>query len=368
MLKVMEFDSFEAYEASNVSSKYEVLAIVKRGNNQICADLMTNCKRYQTALRRFFKPLEGRDEFDGWQEALEECCENGTFQEYYDDLDYHWCVEACGDDCYYIELTVTVQANEVTAEPVQADVATAETAQADEVAAEPVQTDVATAETAQVNTVTAPAKPLGDSHPLVDGLTCDPLTRDEKGAILNRWKRLSTDSVLDCPTRDKAFHVWKFFEQMFASRHEDYFFTDTPGKMAPYLFGFSMNFRISDRFHWLTNCGLHSCTADSYSVRLLDRWMMTQRVNGSFSETFQDVYTRLIDADNHKNKIRAQKNPLDESTQAKQIASESAPVQADVAAAETAQADAVAAEPLDDSCTLVVATALPVIKPLAEKS
>lgn len=118
MLKVVEFESFEDFEESGISGKYEVVTIVKGGSHgkkRVCADLMTDCKRYKTAIRRFFKALEGDGRFDGWREGIEESCENGHFadkEQYWESGKglvytggYHWCVED-HDGSYYVELTV----------------------------------------------------------------------------------------------------------------------------------------------------------------------------------------------------------------------------------------------------------------------
>ena len=118
MLKVVEFESFEAFEESGLSGKFEVVTIVKGGSHgkkHVCADLMTECKSYKTAIRRFFKALEGDSRFDGWREGIEESCENGYFadkEQYWESGKglvytggYHWCVED-HDGSYYVELTV----------------------------------------------------------------------------------------------------------------------------------------------------------------------------------------------------------------------------------------------------------------------
>ena len=139
MLKVVEFESFEAFEESGLSGKFEVVTIVKGGSHgkkHVCADLMTECKSYKTAIRRFFKALEGDSRFDGWREGIEESCENGYFadkEQYWESGKglvytggYHWCVED-HDGSYYVELTVVTDEEDEGQETAQAASAPLET-------------------------------------------------------------------------------------------------------------------------------------------------------------------------------------------------------------------------------------------------
>lgn len=116
----LEFDSFDKYCESKMAKYDEVLSIVKGGSHgktRYCADLTTNCKCWQTAVRRFFKALAGDTRFEGWQDGITEACENGSFHEietFWNDTTqrseyqggWHWTVEAVSEDLYYIELTV----------------------------------------------------------------------------------------------------------------------------------------------------------------------------------------------------------------------------------------------------------------------
>lgn len=55
-MKTMYFENFEEFENADVSGKYELIIIVKNEKyNTLCADLMTECKSYKTALNRFLK-------------------------------------------------------------------------------------------------------------------------------------------------------------------------------------------------------------------------------------------------------------------------------------------------------------------------
>lgn len=116
----LEFGSMDEYSESKMAKYDEVLSVVKcgsRGKTRFCADLITNCKNWQTAVRRFFKALEGDARFAGWQDGITESCENGCFHEVETFWNvetlkseyqggWHWTVEAISEDAYYVELTV----------------------------------------------------------------------------------------------------------------------------------------------------------------------------------------------------------------------------------------------------------------------
>ncbi|MEZ3438659.1 MAG: hypothetical protein K1W18_07245 [Oscillospiraceae bacterium] len=119
-MKVVEFESFEKFEESKVAGQSEVVAIVHRtcyGRKQVCADLMTDCKHWRTAVNRFFKAIGNDERFDGWKEGIIESCEYGYFSDketYWVDGKgsdyeggYHWEVED-NDGSFYVELTVVV--------------------------------------------------------------------------------------------------------------------------------------------------------------------------------------------------------------------------------------------------------------------
>lgn len=60
MLKVKEYSSFEAFEQDEHRQDVDLVAIVNKPNGMVCADLITDCKMWQTAVNRFFKALAGR--------------------------------------------------------------------------------------------------------------------------------------------------------------------------------------------------------------------------------------------------------------------------------------------------------------------
>lgn len=57
MLKVKEYSSFEAFEQDEHRQDVDLVAIVNKPNGMVCADLITDCKMWQTAVNRFFKRL-----------------------------------------------------------------------------------------------------------------------------------------------------------------------------------------------------------------------------------------------------------------------------------------------------------------------
>lgn len=59
MLKVKEYSSFEAFEQDEHRQDVDLVAIVNKPNGMVCADLITDCKMWQTAVNRFFKALAG---------------------------------------------------------------------------------------------------------------------------------------------------------------------------------------------------------------------------------------------------------------------------------------------------------------------
>lgn len=73
-----EFTSFEAFDASGTAGNYEDVTII-RENGKICADLMTECKSWKTALNRFFRAVANIPELAGWEPDVRESCESGYF-------------------------------------------------------------------------------------------------------------------------------------------------------------------------------------------------------------------------------------------------------------------------------------------------
>lgn len=80
IMKTLYFNNFEEFDNAEVAGQFEVVTIVKNErHNTMCADLMTECKSYKTALNRFFKALENYPQFAEWKDGILESCECGYF-------------------------------------------------------------------------------------------------------------------------------------------------------------------------------------------------------------------------------------------------------------------------------------------------
>ena len=81
MLKVKEYSSFEAFEQDEHRQDVDLVAIVNKPNGMVCADLITDCKRWKTAVNRFFKALAGDERFNYWRDGIIEAIENGYWKD-----------------------------------------------------------------------------------------------------------------------------------------------------------------------------------------------------------------------------------------------------------------------------------------------
>lgn len=84
MAKVMKFDSMEAYEAWTEKFEecyeYENIPVIIDDGWTIRMDIMTDCKSWKTALKRFEKAFGDYDpSIKDWIEGNRESCENGYF-------------------------------------------------------------------------------------------------------------------------------------------------------------------------------------------------------------------------------------------------------------------------------------------------
>ena len=124
-MKIYEFNSFEEFERAEVAGEDEALTIVTE-NGWIKSDLVTVCKSWKTALRRFFKALSARHpEIAEWTESLTESAENGYFR-MNDNMmadgtqnpfpSYAWDIEEVDDGVWYIFLNVRQDEDETPAE------------------------------------------------------------------------------------------------------------------------------------------------------------------------------------------------------------------------------------------------------------
>ena len=65
-IKVKEYESMENFlDAVEDHVSDETVYKVNKPNSAVCADLITNCKYAETAIRRFFKALANDNRFDG---------------------------------------------------------------------------------------------------------------------------------------------------------------------------------------------------------------------------------------------------------------------------------------------------------------
>lgn len=131
-MKRYDFNGFEEFSDAEVAGEWEALTVVTE-NGWIKADLMTECKSWKTALRRFFKALDpdSAEEFEGWYECMRESAENGYFKG--NDFtmadgsrnpytSYVWEIEEMNDGEWYIFLNIhpgkyeTVEETETTTE------------------------------------------------------------------------------------------------------------------------------------------------------------------------------------------------------------------------------------------------------------
>lgn len=74
-----DYNSFWEFSESCNAGKYEDVTVI-REHGWIKTDLMTECKSYKTAIRRFFKMLADIPEIADWEECLVESAENGYFK------------------------------------------------------------------------------------------------------------------------------------------------------------------------------------------------------------------------------------------------------------------------------------------------
>lgn len=115
-MKRYDFNSFDELSAAEVSGEWEALTVVTEGG-WIKADLVTECKSWKTALRRFFKALNPDNSglFNGWCECMMESAENGYFKG--NDFtmadgsrnpcpSYAWEIEEMNDGEWYIFLNI----------------------------------------------------------------------------------------------------------------------------------------------------------------------------------------------------------------------------------------------------------------------
>lgn len=147
-MKRYDFNSFDEFYDAEIAGEWEALTVVTE-NGWTKADLMTECKSWKTALRRFFKTLDpdSAEEFDGWFECMRESAENGCFKmndsrmadgSRNPHMSYAWEIEEMNDGEWYIFLNIhpgeyeTEEETEETANDAETTETTTETSESGE--------------------------------------------------------------------------------------------------------------------------------------------------------------------------------------------------------------------------------------------
>ncbi len=76
-MKRYDFESFDDFDESGVAGYREAVTVIHE-NGWIKADLVTECKSWKTALKRFFKSVPELKE--SWYECIVECIESGYWK------------------------------------------------------------------------------------------------------------------------------------------------------------------------------------------------------------------------------------------------------------------------------------------------
>lgn len=125
-MKTYEFKSFAAFHMAEVAGEYEALIVVNE-NGWVKSDLLTECKSWKTAVRRFFKALAVRypEIAEEWEEGTKESAENGYFKgNDYMMADgsrnefprYAWEIEEISEGVFYIFLNVKLDETDTASE------------------------------------------------------------------------------------------------------------------------------------------------------------------------------------------------------------------------------------------------------------
>lgn len=106
-IKVDNYASFDEFSASGTTGNWNTITVI-RENGWIKSDLMTECKSYKTALRRFFDNLKDIPEVAEWHDCIAESCEYGYFKEN-ESQRYAWAVEEINEGEWYIFLNTRTE-------------------------------------------------------------------------------------------------------------------------------------------------------------------------------------------------------------------------------------------------------------------
>ena len=81
-IKRYNYNSFEEFENDEAKTDREALSVIVE-NGWMKSDIVTECKSWKTALRRFWEALDPNNDtpaLDGWREGMTEAAENGCFK------------------------------------------------------------------------------------------------------------------------------------------------------------------------------------------------------------------------------------------------------------------------------------------------
>lgn len=106
-IKVDNYASFDEFSASGTAGNWNTITVI-REDGWIKSDLMTECKSYKTALRRFFDNLKDVPEVAEWRDCITESCECGYFKEN-EPQSYAWAVEEINEGEWYIYLNTRTE-------------------------------------------------------------------------------------------------------------------------------------------------------------------------------------------------------------------------------------------------------------------
>ncbi len=114
-INVREYANFAHYELDPHRHDVDLICIVGKPNGYVCADFITDCRRWKTAFRRFFNVLGSDPRFEGWDSTVYEAMLNGVWKdkEMVDDKytgGWFWEVEDL-DGRFYICLNVPGEVN-----------------------------------------------------------------------------------------------------------------------------------------------------------------------------------------------------------------------------------------------------------------
>lgn len=110
-ITVKEYKNPEEFCQDENWQLYDEIQIIHYENGMVSASLLTKCKRWQTAVSRFFRALEGDRRFNGCKEyIIRKITENTVDEEKlccHDVTDcFLWGVEEFDNDYYYVDLNL----------------------------------------------------------------------------------------------------------------------------------------------------------------------------------------------------------------------------------------------------------------------